>query len=106
MKITKAASLLAALAHPRRLEVFRLLVQAGPDGLAAMEISRRLKVAPATLSFHLKELAHQGLITPRPEGRFIYYAANFPAVDSLLGFLTDNCCSGAACEIRPPRNES
>jgi len=104
MKTSKAASVLAALGHQKRLEIFRLLIQQGPEGMAASDIAQRLKVAPATLSFHLKELTARELVTPRPDGRFIYYAANFSAMDSLLKFLTDNCCSGASCEMRPGRN--
>jgi DNA-binding transcriptional ArsR family regulator len=77
--------------------VFRLLVQAGPDGMAASKISEALDVPPSSLSFHLKELVHAELVTSRQEGRFIYYMANFPAMNALLAYLTENCCGGAPC---------
>jgi ArsR family transcriptional regulator len=93
---------LAALAQETRLGVFRLLVQQGPSGLAAGEIAQRLAIAPATLSFHLKELALAGLISARQDGRFVYYAANFSSMNDLIAYLTENCCAGdcgasAAC---------
>ena len=90
---------LAALAQPTRLDIFRLLVQQGRIGLAAGEIAASLDVAPATLSFHLKELAHAGLVTARQEGRFVYYAAHFETMNALLAFLTENCCAaeGGTC---------
>jgi DNA-binding transcriptional ArsR family regulator len=99
MKTTDAVAALAALAQETRLAVYRLLVQHGASGLAAGEIAESVGIAPATLSFHLKELAHAGLVTSRPEGRFVYYAADFDAMNRLLGFLTENCCSadGGAC---------
>lgn len=95
MNTKEAVAALAALAHESRLAVFRLLVQAGPDGLAASKISEQLDVPPSSLSFHLKELAHTGLVTSRQEGRFVYYAANFPAMNALLAYLTENCCGRA-----------
>lgn len=101
MKITSAVTRLAALAQESRLAVFRLLVQAGPAGLCVGDIGARLKVAPATLSFHLKELANAGLIRRRPESRFIYYAPDLAAMNDLVGYLTENCCGGQACEVRP-----
>jgi len=94
MKAKDAVDALAALAQDTRLAVYRLLVQQGPTGLAAGEIASRLDIAPATLSFHLKELTHAGLATSRQEGRFIYYAANFAAMNALVAFLTENCCAG------------
>ena len=100
MKIWKAIVALAALAQDTRLAVYRLLVQQGPTGLAAGEIAGQLGVTPATLSFHLKELAHAGLVNPRQEGRFIFYAANFDAMNALVAFLTENCCAadgGQSC---------
>jgi DNA-binding transcriptional ArsR family regulator len=74
--------------------VFRLLVEAGPEGMAAGDIGQRLEVPPATLSFHLKELSHAGLVTARQQGRFVYYAANFERMAALMSFLTQNCCKG------------
>jgi DNA-binding transcriptional ArsR family regulator len=94
MEIKFAVAALAALAQETRLSVFRLLVEAGPDGMAAGDIGQRLAVPPATLSFHLKELAHAGLATPRQQGRFVYYAANFENMAALMTFLTRNCCKG------------
>lgn len=99
MKSDKAVSGLAALAHGSRLAVFRLLVQKGPEGLCPGDIQAKLKLAPATLSFHLKELTQAGLLKARQEGRFIYYAPNFPAMNALLGYLTENCCQGEDCEV-------
>ena len=88
---------LAALAQETRLSVFRILVQAGETGLAAGVLADQLDVANATLSFHLKELQRAGLINARQESRFIYYSANYAAMNALLQFLTDNCCGGAPC---------
>lgn len=92
-----AADRLAALGHETRLAVFRLLVQAGPEGLSAGVIGEQLGLAPATLSFHLAHLNRVGLITARQDGRFIFYATDFAAMDDLIAFLTDNCCNGARC---------
>jgi DNA-binding transcriptional ArsR family regulator len=92
---TKTAVMgLAALAQETRLSVFRLLVRAGPEGVPAGRIGDELQVAPATLSFHLKELSHAGLVTSRQDGRFIYYAVNFEHMAALMSFLTQNCCQG------------
>lgn len=88
---------LAALAQESRLRAFRLLVQAGPQGLAASKIAEQLGIAPSSLSFHLKELAHAGLVIARQDGRFVIYSANFGTMNGLLAFLTDNCCGGASC---------
>lgn len=85
-----------ALAHDARLAIFRALVVAGHDGMAAGEIAQQLGLAPSSLSFHLKELAHAGVVTSRQEGRFVIYTANFDAMTNLIGFLTENCCAGAA----------
>jgi ArsR family transcriptional regulator len=94
-----AVASLAALAQESRLAIFRLLVEAGPTGLAVGEIGASLRVAPATLSFHQKELSHAGLVKSRQEGRFIYYCANFQRMNGLLGYLTENCCArdGVGC---------
>jgi DNA-binding transcriptional ArsR family regulator len=100
MKTTDAVTALAALAQDTRLAVYRLLVQQGVSGLAAGEIAGQLDIAPATLSFHLKELAQAGLVSSRQEGRFIFYSANFDAMNALVAFLTENCCAadcGPAC---------
>ena len=97
MKTKDAASRLAALGHEKRLAVFRLLVEAGPEGLSAGVIGERLGLAPATLSFHLAHLSRVGLITGRQESRFIFYATNYAEMDDLLGFRTQNCCTGGSC---------
>ena len=94
METKTAVAALAALAQETRLSIFRLLVQAGPQGLAAGRIGDSLDVAPATLSFHLKELSHAGLVSSRQEGRFIYYATDFERMAALMTFLTQNCCQG------------
>lgn len=97
MKMTHAAERLAALGHATRLAIFRLLVQAGPEGISAGVIGERLAIAPATLSFHLAHLNRVGLVSSRQESRFIFYAADFTTMDGLIAFLTDNCCNGKAC---------
>ena len=94
MELTQAVIALGALAQDTRLSIFRLLVQAGPEGVPAGRIGEVLHVAPATLSFHLKELSHAGLASSRQEGRFIYYAADFERMAGLMTFLTQNCCQG------------
>jgi DNA-binding transcriptional ArsR family regulator len=90
---------LAALAQETRLAIFRLLVEQGPEGLAAGEIAERLGLAGATLSFHLKELAHARLVDARQAGRFIFYRANYGTMNGLIDYLTRNCCQGATCDI-------
>jgi DNA-binding transcriptional ArsR family regulator len=99
MKTKQAVDALAALAQSTRLAVFRLLVRQGPSGMAAGEIASELALSPATLSFHLKELAHAGLVRAQPQGRFVFYAADFGAMTALLAYLTENCCAadGASC---------
>lgn len=97
MKLSVAVNRLAALAQESRLEVFRLLVQQGPEGLCAGDISTKLRVPATTLSFHLKELTQAGLIKPRQAGRFIYYAPDFKAMNGLIEYLTENCCGGVPC---------
>lgn len=92
-----AVAALAALAQASRLAAYRLLVQAGPAGLAASKIAEALGVPPSSLSFHLKELTHANLVVPRQEGRFVIYAAQFETMNALLGFLTQNCCGGNPC---------
>jgi ArsR family transcriptional regulator, arsenate/arsenite/antimonite-responsive transcriptional repressor len=101
MEKSQAIAALAALAQESRLDVFRLLVQAGADGLPPGQISERLGLPSATLSFHLSQLKHAGLVTFRRDGRSLIYAAAYPAMHELLGYLTENCCQGdaAACGI-------
>jgi ArsR family transcriptional regulator, arsenate/arsenite/antimonite-responsive transcriptional repressor len=93
MEMSEAVQMLAALAQETRLAIFRLLVEAGPDGIAAGEISAELDVPAPTLSFHLAQLANAGLVRPRQDGRFIYYAPAFQAMNELVGYLTENCCA-------------
>jgi DNA-binding transcriptional ArsR family regulator len=97
METTRAIEALGALAQSSRLAIFRLLVQAGPDGLAAGAIGERLGLPPATLSFHLAHLTRAGLATGRQEGRFVIYAADFDGMGRLLAYLTEDCCGGKAC---------
>jgi DNA-binding transcriptional ArsR family regulator len=94
METTTAVTALAALAQETRLSIFRLLVEAGPEGMPAGRLAEILSVPGATLSFHLKELAHARLISPRQEGRFIYYSADFEQMAALMSYLTQNCCRG------------
>ncbi|MGZ5201195.1 MAG: ArsR/SmtB family transcription factor [Telluria sp.] len=97
MNQASVVSALAALAQESRLAVFRLLVQAGPDGLAASRIAEALGIPPSSLSFHLKELTHAALVTQTKAGRSLIYSANFATMTSLVSFLTENCCGGAPC---------
>ncbi|MBU4045464.1 MAG: metalloregulator ArsR/SmtB family transcription factor [Gammaproteobacteria bacterium] len=99
MKPAKVVEALAALAQTTRLAIFRLLVGVGPEGMAAGQIAQKLKVSPATLSFHFKTLSHAGLVESRQEGRFVYYAANFTVMNGMVDYLTENCCGGADCGI-------
>ncbi|HTP48567.1 MAG TPA: metalloregulator ArsR/SmtB family transcription factor [Casimicrobiaceae bacterium] len=100
MKSAQAVKALAALAQDTRLAIYRLLVRQGPAGLPAGAIAERLSLPGATLSFHLKELAHAGMVAPRQEGRFVFYSASYDRMGDLLGYLTENCCQG---ECQPPR---
>jgi len=97
MEARPAVRALGALAQETRLAIFRLLVEKGPDGLCVGDIGAKLRLAPATLSFHLKELTHAGLLESRQEGRFIYYAPNIDYMNSLVAYLTENCCGGKSC---------
>jgi DNA-binding transcriptional ArsR family regulator len=97
MEITTASERLAALGHETRLAIFRLLVQAGSAGVNAGLIGEKLKIPGPTLSFHLAHLSRVGLIKARQESRFIYYLADYGAMDELLAFLTENCCQGGQC---------
>lgn len=98
MNTKQTLAALSALAQESRLAVFRLLVQTGPEGLAASKIGERLDIAPSSLSFHLKELTHAGLIASRQEGRFVIYSADVAAMNGLIEFLTENCCGGVSCK--------
>jgi ArsR family transcriptional regulator, arsenate/arsenite/antimonite-responsive transcriptional repressor len=97
MEKIAAVTALAALAQDSRLDVFRLLVQAGPDGMTAGAIAEALDLPPNTLTFHFDRLRMAGLATVRREGRSMIYAAQFETMNALLGFLTENCCGGAPC---------
>jgi len=101
---------MAALAQENRLDVYRLLVQAGPDGLPAGQVAQKLKLAPNTLSFHFDRLRVAGLVTVRREGRSMIYAAKYDTMNALLSYLTENCCKGtpetcapAACKPQHSR---
>jgi ArsR family transcriptional regulator, arsenate/arsenite/antimonite-responsive transcriptional repressor len=102
MEKSDAVAALAALAQDNRLDVFRLLVQAGPEGTPAGKVADALDLAPNTLTFHFDRLRSAGLVTVRREGRSMIYAAQYDAMTALLEFLTDNCCQGAAEECAPP----
>jgi DNA-binding transcriptional ArsR family regulator len=99
MEPSKAIAALGALAHEHRLAIFRLLIEHGPEGLPAGVIAERVGLLPSSLTFHLQNLTRAGLLAPRRESRQIFYAADFAAMNSLVGYLTDNCCaaSGASC---------
>ena len=93
---------LAALAHPVRLQVFRALVVSGPAGLTPGVMQDGLQIPATTLSFHLKELAHAGLVTHQRDGRFLVYRAAYERMNALLGYLTANCCAGQGCLVGVP----
>lgn len=95
MELKPAIASLSALAHEGRLEVFRLLIKAGAEGLPAGEIARRLKVPPSSLSANLNLLNHAGLVQSRRDGRSIIYTADYGAMSSLIGFLLEDCCAGS-----------
>jgi DNA-binding transcriptional ArsR family regulator len=99
MNETQTISALGALAHAQRLRVFRALVVAGPEGLTPSVLADQLDVARNALSFHLKELAHAGLVTVEPQGRNLIYRADFPQMNALINYLTEHCCQGGTCEI-------
>jgi ArsR family transcriptional regulator len=101
MQNPDAVAALAALAQENRLAVFRLLVQAGPEGLPAGQVAEAVNIAPSALSFHFDRLRSAGLVTVRREGRSMIYAAQFEAMNALLAFLTDNCCQGAPEKCAP-----
>ena len=96
MESSSAVAALSALAQENRLDVFRLLVQTGPGGMAAGDVAERLEIPPATLSFHLAQLRQAGLLSMRRDGRSLIYSANYDGMNALMAFLTENCCRGAA----------
>ena len=104
MEKSDVLTALAALAQESRLDIYRLLVQAGAAGLPAGQIGEQLGLPSATLAFHLKQLKHAGLVTFRRDGRSLIYAAVYPAMNGLLAYLTENCCQGnpAACGLASP----
>ena len=110
MEKTDAVAALAALAQDNRLDVFRLLVEAGPEGMPAGAVATALDVAPNTLTFHFDRLRTAGLVTVRRDGRSMIYAAQYETMNALLGYLTDNCCGGARCtpavECKPARKRA
>jgi len=98
MKAKQAVQALSALAHENRLGIYRMLVEAGPDGLNAGTIATRLKVPPSSLTFHLQQLHRVGLVTQSRSSRQLIYAADFAVMNELVGYLTENCCGGSpAC---------
>lgn len=97
METKSVITALAALAQESRLAIFRHLVQIGPEGCAASKIGETLAIAPSSVSFHMKELSHAGLVSSRQEGRFVIYIANYGAMNDVLSFLTENCCGGNPC---------
>ena len=97
METKQAVQALSALAQDTRLGIYRLLVQAGPEGMAAGQVGEKLDLAPATLSFHLAGLTRAGLARSRQEGRFVIYSADFQAMNALVGYLSENCCGGRGC---------
>ncbi len=103
MELDEATPALAALAHDSRLAVFRLLVEAGRDGMAAGEVAARIGIAPTTLSFHLSQLSHAGLVSGRRNGRSVIYSADFERMADLVNFLTEDCCKGSLddCGLAP-----
>jgi DNA-binding transcriptional ArsR family regulator len=94
IKSAQVVKALSALAQPTRLAIFRLLVVQGAEGMAAGQVAEKLKVSPATMSFHFRTLSHAGLIESRQDGRFIYYTANFTVMNGMVDYLTENCCGG------------
>ena len=101
MKAASAVEALGALAQEHRLTVFRQLVQAGDNGMAAGAIAEAIGIPGSSLSFHLAQLRHAGLILQERQHRSLIYRANYTAMNALLGYLTENCCAGSACEAEP-----
>src|SRR6187455_3877698 len=105
MKKPQALAGLAALAQENRLDTFRLLVQAGPEGMPAGEVAAKLGISPNNLTFHFDKLREAGLVTVRRDGRSMIYAARYDAMNGLLAYLTENCCQGAAAKCTTPSCE-
>lgn len=97
MDSSLAVKALGALAQEHRLAAYRLLVQAGPQGLPAGQLAEAIGIAPSSMSFHLAQLAHAGLITQRRQSRSIIYSTDFDAMHGLMGYLTENCCGELTC---------
>ena len=97
METRSVITALGALAQESRLAIFRHLMQVGPKGSAASKIGEALDIAPSSLSFHMKELSHAGLVTSHQEGRFVIYAANYAVMNEVLSFLMENCCGENPC---------
>jgi DNA-binding transcriptional ArsR family regulator len=106
MKNAHAVEALAALANEHRLAIYRLLVQAGPEGRAAGAIAEKLGLPASSLSFHLAHLTRAGLIEQRRESRSLIYSADFDSMNGLVGFLTENCCGGASCAPASTRRKA
>src|ERR1044072_2148056 len=102
----QALSAFSALSQDMRLSIVRLLVQAGPEGIAAGEVADEIGVSASNLSFHLKELQHSGLVEARREARSIIYSANYPALRDVIGFLRKDCCAGHPEICTPDLNEA
>ena len=106
MESSDAVSALAALAQDNRLGIYRLLVQAGPDGMPAGQVAVALDLPPNTLTFHFDRLRMAGLVTVRRDGRSMIYAAQFDTMNALLGYLTENCCQGRPEQCAPTQYKS
>jgi DNA-binding transcriptional ArsR family regulator len=102
MEKTDVVTALAALAQDNRLDIYRLLVQAGPDGMAAGEVAEKLAIAPNTLTFHFDRLRHAGLVSVRRDGRSMIYTAQYERMNGLVGYLTENCCKGMPSDCAAP----
>jgi ArsR family transcriptional regulator, arsenate/arsenite/antimonite-responsive transcriptional repressor len=101
MKTDRAIRALGALAHEHRLSIYRLLVQRGPEGLPAGAIGEQVGLVPSSLTFHLQNLQRAGLITQRRDSRQLFYAADFTAMNGLVGYLTENCCGNSSADCSP-----
>ena len=104
MNAKQVVAALAAIAHDHRLAIYRLLVERGPEGLPAGEIAERLKMPPSSLTFHLQQMLHAGLVSQRRLGRQLIYAADYAAMNGLVGYLTENCC-GTEAQCNPACNQ-